>query len=181
MGMIKEPDLVKRFCGAIYRDDALLSETRERLVRKWGAIDREAGPFPFVFTEYYEPEMGKELKKSFFSFETLVSPENAVGWKIETNDIEARYAGSDGSRRMNLDPGYLDLAKMVLLTTKDFYHRLYLGRGIYAEVTFHYEKGDFVFFPWTYPDYKTEEYLAFFREMREKYRKSCHSRGLSRA
>jgi len=169
--MIKEPDPVKRFCGAIYRDDKILAETRDILVRKWGGTDLEAGPFPFSFTDYYQPEMGIGLKKYFFSFQGILSPENAAEWKIETNDIEARFVDTDGRRTINLDCGYLELSRVVLLTTKNFYHRMYLARGIYAEVTLHFEKGVFAFFPWTYPDYKTKEYLQFFREMREKYRK----------
>ncbi|MEW6358916.1 MAG: DUF4416 family protein [Planctomycetota bacterium] len=85
-----------------------------------------------------------------------------------SNSFE-RANGEGAIRPINLDPGYLTLSKVVLATAKDYSHRLYLGRGIYAEVTLHYQKGEFVAWPWTYPDYKTEGYHAFFRKLREIY------------
>jgi uncharacterized protein DUF4416 len=80
------------------------------------------------------------------------------------------FAGRGRQRRINLDPGYIDLAKLVLATTKDQQHRLYLGQGIYAEVTLRFTGGRFVPWDWTYPDYRTAEYLAFFDAVRQRYR-----------
>jgi len=68
-----------------------------------------------------------------------------------------------------LDPGYLEEAKLVLATTKNYQHRLYLGRGIYGEVTLRYTKKSFRSWEWTYPDYKTENYLEVFDCIRKLY------------
>ena len=171
MGKIKEAKYVKVFCGLIYRDEELVGKVKEFLEKKWGRVDFEVGPFPFNFTDYYQEEMGKDLKRRFFSFENLVFPENIWEWKIYTNKIEEIFS-ENGKRKVNIDPGYIDFSKVVLLSTKDFYHRIYIGKGIYAEVTLYFQKGDFRDFPWTYPDYKTENYINFFRKIREIYKKS---------
>jgi len=170
MGKIKKHFPVKVFCGLIYRDDRLILEVEKKLSGKWGNIDFYAGPFPFDFTDYYKGEMGEDLKRSFVSFSEIVIPEKLWEWKIFTNRIEEEFS-SDGKRRVNIDPGYIDLSKVILLSTKDFYHRIYVGNGIYAEVTMHFSKGKYQFFQWTYPDYKTENYLKFFENLRKIYSK----------
>ena len=78
--------------------------------------------------------------------------------------------GQTWRRRVNLDPGYVDQAKLVLATTKDRQHRLYLGRGIYGEVTLRFTGGRFEPWEWTYPDYRTPEYRVFFETVRRRYR-----------
>ncbi|MCD6407491.1 DUF4416 family protein [bacterium] len=170
MGVIKKPGEVKVFCGLIYREENLVEEVKKLLSEKWGGIDIEAGPFPFNFTDYYEKEMGKDLKRRFFGFKGFFIPEKVWEWKIFTNEIEEKFKKEgEYPRRINLDPGYIDLSKVVLLSTKDYYHRIYIGKGIYAEVTLFYQRGDYRFFPWTYPDYKTDNYLDFFRKLRKKF------------
>jgi len=170
MGEIKKPLPVKVFCGLIYKDDKLILKVEKKLSEKWGDIDLEAGPFPFNFTDYYTEEMGVDLKRSFISFSELVIPEKLWEWKIFTNRIEDEFS-SNGKRRVNIDPGYIDFSKVILLSTKDFYHRIYLGEGIYAEVTMHFSKGKYHFFQWTYPDYRTGNYLKFFENLRRTYSK----------
>lgn len=163
---------VKLFCGILYRDEDIVDRVVDILTTRIGRIDTTAGPFPFTFTDYYYKEMGDNLKRRFVSFKDLVSPENLYVWKIITNEIEQEfYTGEEFPRRINLDPGYINLSHIVLFSTKDFYHRIYLGKGIFAEVTLYFEKGRFVFLPWTYPDYKTPEYLKFFTELRNIYKK----------
>ena len=61
----------------------------------------------------------------------------------------------------------LTLSKMVLATTKDYSHRIYLSRGICAEVTLHFESGQWRPWPWTYPDYASGHYNEFFASLRE--------------
>ena len=74
-------------------------------------------------------------------------------------------------RRVNLDPGYLLLSRLVLSTFKDFAHRIYLGRGVFAEVTLIFREGSFRPLPWTYPDYAAPETIALFNKAREDYKK----------
>ena len=73
------------------------------------------------------------------------------------------------SRIINIDPGYLDLSKLILASTKDYKHRIYLTKGIYAEVTLFYQDKTFCPWEWTYPDYKTGEYIEIFNRIRQIY------------
>lgn len=168
----KKYEDVKLFCGILYRDEDILDAVIKELVRKTeNETDISAGPFKFDFTDYYSGKMGDNLKRRFVSFKKPVSPENSYVWKILTNEIEKEfYHNGRFPRRVNLDPGYLNLSRVILFSAKDFYHRLYLGKGIFAEVTLYFEKNRFMFLPWTYPDYKSEEYLGFFRRLRDTYR-----------
>ncbi len=170
MGKIKKHLPVKVFSGLIYKDEELIVKVENRLKEKFGEIDFCSGPFPFDFTDYYTNEMGKPLKRKFISFLEIVVPEKLWEWKIFTNKVEEKFSKYE-KRRVNIDPGYIDLSKVILFSTKDFYHRIYLGNGIYAEVTMYYSKGKFQFFNWTYPDYKTENYINFFENVRKIYSK----------
>jgi hypothetical protein len=168
-----EPPPVKLIVGLIVTLDAPVAAVRRQFEASYGRIDLEIDRFPFEATRYYEREMGPQLQRLFWSFETLVAPETLADIKRETNAIEQIYAipdGPGGRRCVNLDPGYMDLAKLVLATTKDQQHRLYLGRGIYAEVTLRFTGGRFMPWEWTYPDYRTPGYMAFFDAVRRRYR-----------
>jgi hypothetical protein len=167
-----EPPPVKLIIGLILAREAPVVAIRQQLETAYGRIDLETEIFPFVATRYYEREMGPALQRQFWSFEALIAPDALTSIKHETNAMERTFAINNGSgwrRRVNLDPGYVDLAKLVLATTKDRQHRLYLGQGIYAEVTLRYTAGRFVPWEWTYPDYRTPEYLAFFDTVRRCY------------
>jgi hypothetical protein len=168
-----EPPPVKLTVGLILSQDAPVVALRRQLEASYGRVDLETAILPFAATRYYEREMGPQLRRLFWSCERLIAAERLADIKRETNAMEQAYAmhdGSDWRRRVNLDPGYVDLAKLVLATTKDRQHRLYLGRGIYAEVTLRFTGGRFVPWDWTYPDYRTPEYLAFFDAARRRYR-----------
>jgi hypothetical protein len=168
-----EPPPVKLIMGLILAPEAPIVAVRRQLEATYGRIDRETTLLPFVLTRFYEREMGLALQRLFWSFEALIAPDALPGIKRETNAMERTFAVHDGPgwrRRINLDPGYVDLAKLVLATTKDRQHRLYLGQGIYAEVTLRFTGGRFVPWEWTYPDYRTPEYLAFFDAVRRRYR-----------
>ena len=128
----------------------------------------ESETLPFEFTAYYTPEMGPNLLRKFVAFKKLISPERLAAAKIFTNRLEKTYT-QKGKRRINLDPGILTLAKVILASTKDFSHRIYLNSGVYAEVTLLFRKGRFEALPWTYPDYRTEPYLKFFRILRDGF------------
>jgi hypothetical protein len=159
--------------GLIVAHEAPVMAIRQHLEATYGRIDQQTALFPLAATRFYEREMGPALQRLFWSFEALIAADALAGVKHETNALEQTYAmpaGQEWRRRVNLDPGYVDLAKLVLATTKDRQHRLYLGRGIYAEVTLRFTGGRFVPWEWTYPDYRTPEYLAFFDAVRRRYR-----------
>ncbi|MEM7312454.1 MAG: DUF4416 family protein, partial [Planctomycetota bacterium] len=118
--------------------------------------------------------MGPELKKTFFAFERLVPADSMPESKLASNVAELEYADlstHDESRPLNIDPGHLNQGKFLLATTKDHAHRIYLGQSIYAEITLRYQKGRWQPWEWTYPDYCREDFLAWFTQAREVYRK----------
>jgi hypothetical protein len=166
MGQIKIPTPVYLFVGLIGREEEVFEEAKKRLIQHFGGIKAESNYFPFNLTTYYEPEMGSPLKKKFVLFTRVIKREELVKIKLLTNQLEKVFS-TRGKRKINLDPGYLSLSQVVLATTKDYFHRLYLGEGIYAEVTLHYRNKTFTPFPWTYPDYQKREYIELFNQWRQ--------------
>jgi hypothetical protein len=148
---------------------ALLGEARAVLIRSFGPTDFESQLLPFEHTDYYTPEFGPGLRRQIVTFEQLVAASDLPRIKRQTNNLERSMAAGE-SRTVNIDPGYVSLGKMVLASTKDHAHRLYLGEGIYGEVTLTFQQGRFRPWPWTYPDYASEQYCAMFDEIRKAYK-----------
>ena len=172
MGKIQSLNPVKLFTGVLVADERLLPQIEERLVADFGPIDHRSDVLPFEFTEYYASQMGDILDRIFFSFENLIDAGALAALKLQTNRLEEEYRATSKEvlRPVNLDPGYIEQAKVILASTKNFYHRIYLGQGIFAEVTMHFRNNTYQFFPWTYPDYKSKDYQEFFLRMRQIYR-----------
>jgi len=161
------PEKAKFFTGILYKDSADLSSVEEQLNHNFGPSDLRSGPILFDNTEYYR-EIGEPLYKVLLSFERLVDRGEIAAIKLLTNSLEDIHS-TEGQRRVNIDPGYMTLANVFLASCKDFYHRVYLQKGVYLENEYHYSGKQFRFWPWTYPDYKKTEYLEFFYEMRRIY------------
>jgi hypothetical protein len=168
MGIAQAPRPVKLIVSAFGPGDALLQEALQRLVAAYGAADLQSELLPFAHTDYYAAEFGPGLVRRIWSFEPLIDPGALAAIKVRTNELEQGWV-DDGRRQVNLDPGYVSLAKLVLATTKNHGHRIYLRDGIYAEVTLRYRAGAYHPWPWTYPDYATEAYCALFGEIRRRY------------
>lgn len=170
MGKINTPQPVKLICGLIAAGNEILTNTKEYLKTIFGKIDIESDIIPFNFTSYYEKEMGTNLIRCFISFEELIIPERLAEIKLQTNQIEYEFARdkSLGLRNINIDPGYIEPSKLVLASTKNFAHRIYIGKGIYAEITLIFRKNGIEFMKWTYPDYKTDTAVNFLLSARNK-------------
>jgi hypothetical protein len=168
MGTIAKLQPVKLIIGIIYKEEKNLIKTQARLCRMFGKADFVSEDINFDFTDYYEKEMGKALKRRFLSFNRLINPERLPHIKVKTNALESRFLKC-GARQINIDPGYLDMAKLVLASTKDYSHRIYLNRGIFAEVTLFYQNHSFRPRDWTYPDYRTDKYIEIFNRIRQIY------------
>lgn len=156
--------------AAFSRYDAALDWARRRSVEAWGPMLIESPPFDFHETEYYAATMGPGLRKTFFAFERPLDPADLIDVKLQTNQWEQQYAAAAGHpepRPLNLDPGYLTAAKLVLASTKDFAHRIYLGRGIYAEITLYYKHHRWQHHEYTFPDYRRADYHQFFSWCRQ--------------
>lgn len=158
------------FCGLLYNDSADQKDICRTLEQEYGRIVLFSKPFIFSETDYYESEMGAPLSRLFVAFERLIEAERISDIKLRTIEIEhAMFSGPKG-RNVNIDPGYLTSAKVVLVTTKNFQHRIYLNNGIYGEVTLRYRRGSFEPWEWTYPDYIRSVSLEFFNSLRAVYR-----------
>ena len=169
--IIKNVQPVKLFIGML-SSLAIFDEVKKNLIEKFGTIDYEGPEWEFTFTCYYNKEMGTPLKRKFIAFQSLIDPQSLVATKVYTNELEAQFAKryTLPMRPINLDPGYLSSSKVVLATTKDYSHRIYLGDGIYAEITLRYYHKAFRPWEWTYPDYKSIDYLNWFGKLLEIYR-----------
>lgn len=168
MGKIKVSKPVKLIVGMISASQELFEISQERLKGKFGEIDFVSQILSFDTTDYYTQEMGSNLKRKFIGFKELIDPSELADIKIFTNLVEEGFS-IDLKRRINLDPGYISLSKLVLATTKDYQHRIYLRDGIYAEVTLRFKAGRFQEWEWTYPDYRTEAYREIFLSIRKLY------------
>lgn len=169
MGKVKERKLTKLVIGMFTNRLELFQEALRALKKRFGPVDYESPLLPFDKTDYYEVEFGKDLKRKFYSFKKLIKAEDLPKIKIFTNSLEKKFSNKRGNRLINLDPGYLAPAKLVLATTKDYQHRIYYGKGIYGEVTLRYKKKNFIPWEWTYPDYRTKEYIEIFNHIRKIY------------
>jgi hypothetical protein len=174
MLQLQLPVPVKFICGLIYGSEEIYRAARKILEKKYGRVDFENETINFDFTDYYCPEMGKPLLRRFIAFKKLRRTEEFVAIKLFCLKLEKKFA-VNRKRRINIDPGYLNEAKLVLTSRKDFAHRIYLGKGIYEEVTLAYRKNSFVEFPTTFPDYRTARYKEIFADIRSIYRRQIKS------
>jgi hypothetical protein len=181
MALIHLPDPANLIVGIIAANAESAAAARAALEANYGPVDEQSETIPFDFTDYYQPEMGERLIRTWLSFARLQPLDHLAEIKLATNAIEDTFrgfgvsiGGSDSGqrtapRRVNLDPGFLTLHNLVLATTKDYSHRIYLGQGIFAEVTLIYEHGAFQSLRWTYRDYQSPTALGFLARARDRY------------
>lgn len=166
----KEPSPVKLISGILAADERCLAAGREALVMKYGSADFISQVWPFSDTDYYRNETGGSILRQFVGFEKLIMPDELASIKHWTNQAEERLAKelqAGVPRPVNLDPGYLEPSKLVLASTKNFSHRIYIGSKMWAEVTLIYS-GGWTSLPWTFPDYRTGRYNDFFDKVRQR-------------
>jgi len=167
MGRITPPERVMLFAGFLFNDTSILEKSLELLTKLYGDILFKSQQINWNYSEYYNNELGKNILRQFVFFKNLIDPANIVDIKIQTNKFEEMFLDNN-RRRINIDPGYMSLAKIVLATTKNYSHRIYLGRGIYAEVTLIYKNNTFIPFFYTYKDYRGKEYIDIFLKARNE-------------
>lgn len=169
MGKINKPDYVKLIIGFLWSDDELLEKCKNKLEEHFGEIDFASSAIDFTFTKYYNAEIGDNIKRQYVSFKKLISPEALSDIKVYTNDIEQTFAKAD-KRPVNIDPGYIDLSKLVLASTKDATYRIYSSAGMYLQSTLYFEGKTFKPWPLTYADYRSEHAVNFFNIVRNNYK-----------
>lgn len=168
MSRPSDADPVKLIASVFSSDEVTINGAIGDLADVYGALDYVSETIPFLYTDYYEREMGSRLKRRFVAFEGLIRPESLPDVKIRTNELESRTEAA-GKRKVNIDPGYVSHAHLILATGKGFTHRPYLRDGIYADLTLMFRDKAFHPLPWTYPDYADEKTRDMFRRIRDKY------------
>jgi len=168
MSLPRAPQPAKLVIGLFLNDRSLLAAVVDDLERSFGPIELAGLWLDFDFTKYYTREMGAPLYRRMLVFKGFIDQESLAPIKCRTNEIELRYSHG-GKRKVNIDPGYLLHERFVLATGKNFTHRIYIGRGIYADLTLIYQKGAFQTLPWTYPDYAADDMRAFLLLVRQRY------------
>lgn len=168
---------VIQFCAVISSDAEVRREAIARLEKHWGEIVHHSEPLPFHAGGFYAQSMGQTLQKELIGFRIPVDSAQLADWKVWTNALEADFGGADfpATRPLNLDPGYISQAKLVLATTKDRDHRIYLRDGIFAEITLTYTRKTWIHHRWTYPDYRTDKVSEFMMNCRDHLRQSLLS------
>ncbi|MFI5396872.1 MAG: DUF4416 family protein [Candidatus Binatia bacterium] len=159
---------MKLIAGLLASSDALLDEAARALSQRFGPLDGSSTITAWDVSTYYCDEMGNDIKRQFVTFEKLIAPGKLAGVKQLTNEMEQAWRIATG-RRVNIDPGYIAAAKLVLASTKDAAHRVYLSGGIYAEVTLHFNNASFQPHPHSYRDYAAPKAIAFFNGARARY------------
>lgn len=172
MGSPREPTPAKYFVALLSAEANLLAAVESDLTALLGAIDARSEIVPWSVSRYYQQEMGAGLLRRFVSFGPLISPARLAAVKLQTQQVEKEFllnAEGRRGRRINIDPGYLEKDKIVLASTKNAAHRIYLDSGIYGEATLLYYDGAYQVCRYTYPDYLWPETTAFLTSVRNLY------------
>ncbi len=169
MSVPKNPDPAKLVVGCIMKNKSDIDKLFPILESMFGNVDMISPWVGFAYTDYYYKEMGSPLYRKVFVFKPLIAQDELAMIKEKTNEIEFEFA-TDGKRAVNIDPGYLVSSRFILATGKEYSHRIYIGRGIYADLTLMYSKErGFQTLEWTYPDYASKAMISFLSKVRKKY------------
>lgn len=171
MWELKGPNPVKSIVGILACDEHSLTAARGLLTSHLGDVDLVSDMWAFDQTRYYEDQSGPQILRQFVSIERLIDPSELADLKLQTNELERQLAQTLARpfpRPVNLDPGIIEPSKLVLASTKNYSHRIYIGKKIYAEVTLVFDKGAWRPLPYTYPDYRQPSYFDFFSRVRDR-------------
>ncbi|HEY3278540.1 MAG TPA: DUF4416 family protein [Syntrophorhabdaceae bacterium] len=169
MGNPHIPKSVKYFASLMFATEISLHKAEGELVSYIGKIEQTTGLIPFIHSTYYDKEMGGNIMRVFLLFEPLLHRDLLPEIKLQTNEIE-RQLKVQGKRTVNIDPGYIALEHIILATTKGYSHRVYLSKGIYADLTLMFQNGTYRPLEWTYPDYREKETIFIMNQWREIYK-----------
>ena len=171
MWQLKDPQPVKLIVGILAANHQCLHASIDMLSTKFGRIDLSSDEWPFTKTTYYNEQIGPRILRKFVTIEKLIEPGKLAKIKLQTNKFEQKLAKSLAlpvPRPVNLDPGIIEPSKLVLASSKNFSHRIYIGKKMYAEVTLIYDKRKWRHFEYTFPDYQQQFYQDFFSKVRER-------------
>jgi Domain of unknown function (DUF4416) len=168
MSTPKPPDSAKLVISVFMKERQMFDQIFDGLEQIAGPCDIISKWLDFDFTDYYYKEMGSPLFRRVIAFKPLIEQKMLPEIKLATNELEKRFL-SQGNRQVNIDPGYLLSSRFVLATGKEYSHRIYIGKNIYADLTLMYTKNGFKTLEWTYPDYASDAVTGFLEKVRNKY------------
>ena len=169
MWKLSDPKPVKLIIGILAANHNCLHAAADLVSDKFGKVDFSSEVWPFTQTDYYKEQTGPRILRQFISIKRLIEPCLLAKIKSRTNKLEQKLAKKLAlplTRPVNLDPGIIEPSKLVLATTKNFSHRIYIGKKMYAEVTLIFDKGNWRTQFYTYPDYKQQCYFDFFDKVK---------------
>ena len=166
-----EPEKALLIAGVLHNGRVHIEEVEAALSESFGNILVRSVPFEFTQTDYYTDEMGSPLTRVYYGMDRLIGQDGLVEIKKTSNRIENERFSSSGKRNVNIDTGYLTCGKVVLASTKNNQHRLYLGEGIWAEITLRYRNKTYTSWEWTFRDYRLASTIRFFNDLRSRYTK----------
>jgi len=175
MAQVTKPQPVQLLAGVIFAARDLLGPLEREMSGHIGEIEMTSAVFDFDITDYYQDEMGTGLGRIFYAFRDLIDPGRIVEVKLAADKIERAFAEGN-RRRVNIDPGYMDFYKLVLVSNKYLGQKIYLGKGVYADPTLYYDKG-WKPYDWGFPDFKSGRYDVFLTEVRRAYKAKIRSMG----
>jgi len=153
----------------LYGSRMSAQETDHLVAETFGPVDSRSPQIDFIFTHYYDTEMGRPITRVLYSVAELVDPAELAALKHRSNVVEGKTALADGRRVINLDPGLLSLSRFILATTKPSGHRIPIGQGMHAEITLLFQRGSFQPLEWTYPDFRSPAYQEWLLAVRRDY------------
>jgi hypothetical protein len=179
MWKLNDPKPVKLIIGILASNHQCLHTAAELLSDKFGKVDFSSEVWPFDQTDYYKEQMGPRILRQFVSIKRLIEPGLLAKIKRRTNKLEQKLAKKLAlplTRPVNLDPGIIEPSKLVLATTKNYSHRIYIGKNMYAEVTLIFDKGHWRPQAYTYPDYRQQCYFDFFDKVKTRLMEQLKSK-----
>ncbi len=190
MGIIKKDYKIKIICGILFNSlycakkfnynyedlssiarniNSIIEENFSKKLKIFLKVDLQSKVIKFDTTDYYKDEMGEEIFRYWISFSPVIYAKDIYKIKVLTNEIETEiFSDENKNRKVNIDSGYIEGSKLVLFSTKNYSHRVYLEEGIFAEVTLLYKNKNFQTLDWTYPDYRLPQAIEFFTKARQK-------------
>ncbi|MFH1114279.1 MAG: DUF4416 family protein [Pseudomonadota bacterium] len=169
MSVPRIPEPARLIISVLASEGMPLEGARTALIDRFGSLEEAVGPLPFDYTSYYDAELGTGIKRWLWVFADLVEGSDLREIKLFVNELEQAHSTA-GRRTFNLDPGLITLGNFVLATGKNNAHRIYLGKGVFADLTLIFRSGTYHPLPWTYPDYADLQLIDILNTLREKYK-----------
>jgi hypothetical protein len=170
------PPRIKLFVAILAQSSVDQAHTTSLFAEVFGSVDYIGPQRSFDCTQYYEEDKGPGLVRWLISFTGPYYADILPGAKRACIELERGYAVAaekgatdTGSytRSVNLDIGYLDRHKVVLASTKEAGHKIYLDDSIYGDLLTRYSNNTWHPLPWCFPDFAAGRYNEELSTIRE--------------